>query len=136
MNTNELEEGTWLVVVDGNSTSYKQIKPDFLEVEAALSYLQEKMVKEMHKICEMRPKTTIMSKKEQKAWAKYKEIMGKDMPKYFEFPSLYEISQKGCEFLKENIVKKKTHKKSKTYKTLEEEKKRIINPILQLDFKD
>jgi hypothetical protein len=136
METNELEEGTWLVVIDGNSTSCHKIKPDFPELEAALFYLKEAMVKEMCKICQLRPQKVLISKKEQKAWAKYKEIMGKDIPLYFEFTSLYEIAESGCNFIREKIIKKKQSKskRSKTYKDLKIESLEVINnSISQLD---
>jgi hypothetical protein len=34
-----LQKGTWLVVVEDGSTSAVQIKPDFAEIDAALHYV-------------------------------------------------------------------------------------------------
>ena len=120
-----LEKGTWLVVVEDGSTSATQIKPDFAEIDAALYYMKEAMVRAMAKKAELRPHSTKMSKKEIKAWEAYEATMGKDMPTYFSYPSLYDIATAGCETIKEKAKKNK--------KKFEKEIKRNGNPISDLE---
>lgn len=103
-----LTNGSWLVIVNGNSTSIRKvIEPKFLELEASLKYLEEGLCSAMLDSAKLRPRSTPISKKEQKAWAAFQKIMGKDHPVYFEFASLHEIAQKGCEYLRKVMVENK-----------------------------
>ena len=121
----DLEKGTWLVVVEDNTTSAVQVNPDFIEIDAALHYMKEAMVRSMAKKAELRPHSTKMSKKEIKAWETYNETMGKDMPTYFSYPSLYDIATAGCEAIREKVKKNKNK--------FAKEIKRNINPITDLE---
>lgn len=103
-----LSEGSWLVTISPGSKSAKNfIKPKFAELDAALYFLHEGLTKAMIKASEMRPRSTKMSVKEQRAWKAYKKIMGEDIPAYFEYASLSEIADKGCEYLKKVIYENK-----------------------------
>jgi hypothetical protein len=87
--------------------------------------MKEAMVRAMSKKAELRPHSTKMSKKEIKAWEAYEATMGKDMPTYFSYPSLYDIATAGCEAIKEKAKKNK--------KKFAKEIKRNINPISDLE---
>ena len=103
------DNGHWLVVKTKGCSSATQIDPDYAELDAALYHVREAMIQAMHKKSELRSKSGLMSEKEQRAWKAYDKIMGADKPTYFEFPSLYEIAQAGCDVIKEkakrNIAK-------------------------------
>lgn len=125
---NDLGKGSWLVVVEDNCTSTTPIDPDFTELDAALYYVKEAMIKAMSEKSKMRPKSVRMSNKELKAWKAYEKIMGDDKPAYFEFASLDEIAKAGCEVIKSRSVsnKKKYRKKCKN-------KIENMNSILELE---
>ena len=96
-----LSNGVWLVIVkDGSTSCRRKINPKLIELDGALHYLQEGLCKALIKASEMRPKSTPISKKEQKAWSAYKKAMGKDMPRYFEYASFSEIADAGCDYIK------------------------------------
>jgi len=124
-----LSDGAWLVVKNGNCTTTIPVKPDFVEVDAALNYLIEGMVQAMLKESEMRPSSTRMSKKEIKAWKTYEKTMGKDKPTYFVYSSMCEIAHAGRKYLRERIVVKK--KKRIKKEIIESEK--TIDPIMALE---
>jgi len=132
-----LDRGSWMVIVRGNSTSIKSIKtpikPKVIELDAALHYLSEGLVKAMHKASEMHPKSTLMSKKEQKAWKEYRRIMGKDdIPTYFQFDSLYDIADKGSKYLREIILENDCDVK-KIKEKYEIKKRDVTNSIEELE---
>lgn len=103
-----LSNGCWLVVVRGGSTCCRNfIDPKLVELDAALKYLEDGLVEAMHEAAKMRPRSVKMSKKELKAWKAYEKVMGKDNPSYFEYASLWEIANKGCEYLKKIIYENK-----------------------------
>lgn len=100
-----LTNGTWMVVVTRGSTSCRRlIRPKCMELEAALHFLSEGLCKAMSDKSKMRPRQVKMSKKEIKAWRVYKKTMGKDMPRYFEYPSFQEIADAGAEYLRKVIL--------------------------------
>lgn len=123
--SNNLSKGSWLVVVEEGCTSTYKIDPDFPELDAALHYVKEAMVKEMHEASKMRPHSVNMSIKERKAWATYEKIMGKDKPSYFKFASLYDIAQAGCQ-----VIKKEAMNNKKKYRA---KPKREVNSIMDLE---
>lgn len=126
-----LPNGSWLVVVEKGCTSCKRyIRPMLPELDAALHYLQEGLCKAMHKVSELRPHSTKMSKKERRAWDAYEKIMGKDMPSYFYYPSLNEIAEKGCEYLKQIMLENNLDKDKIKEKY---EVKKVIDTILDLE---
>lgn len=126
MNDDELRDGAYLVVKSEHCTSTRPIKSDFVELDAALSFLHEGMIKAMLKGAELRPKSVRMSTKEIKAWRAYKKIMGKDIPRYFEYSSMNDIAQSGCDYIRKKIIAKKK-------KERREEIVDMGNPILVLD---
>ena len=102
-----LAEGYWLVTVKSGSKSIRQmLKPSFVEVDAALEILKDSMLDAMRKASLMRSKSSPLSVKEQKAWKVFEEAMGDDMPKYFEFASLNDIAEAGCQAIREKIINK------------------------------
>ena len=136
----DLGKGTWIVIKKDNSTSArstKKLEPKFEEIIAALHYLQDGMVNEMSKRSTMRPSSTLMSKKEQKAWATFKKTMGKDVPKLFEMASLHEISQAGIDYLQKHISEAKRrhipvselNEKTKQKKAKEDRENNSINDL-------
>lgn len=125
------KDGAYLYIKDGNCTTSKPITPGFEELDAALHYLSEGMVKAMLKKSKLRPTVTPLSKKEIKAWAAYKKIMGKDTPSFFQYDSLYDIAQEGCKYVRNKIIKKELQKKEKDIK-----EENIVNPISSLDLGD
>jgi len=125
MRNEELSKGTWLVVVEEGHTSATQIEPDFPELDAALYHVKEGMLKAMHEKSKMRPSSIPWSKKEIKAWDAYQKIMGKDMPTYFQFPSLHDIAKAGCE-----VIREKAKKEKKKYRNKPNKK---VNPIMDLE---
>ena len=89
-----LGNGAWLIVVDKGSTSIRRaVKPKCMELEAALHFLREGLTRAMSKKSELRQREVKLSDKERKAWERYKKTMGDDMPKYFEYPSFWEIAE-------------------------------------------
>ena len=102
-----LSEGSWLVIVKPNGKSARRLlNPGFAEVAAALEEFKEEMVMAMGKANEMRPKVTPISEKEQKAWKAFQDTMGDDMPKYFEYASLSDIAQAGCDIIQKKVENK------------------------------
>jgi hypothetical protein len=109
--------GSWLVIVKPGTTSICPIsKPEYAKLDVALSEFKEVVVKAMFKASELRPKVTKLSKKEQKAWKAYEDIMGKDKPSYFYYPSLNDIVQEGCEAIKKLMIEKDKTLKDDTMK--------------------
>jgi hypothetical protein len=100
--------GSWMVVVHKNGLSARSlIKPKLLEIEAAIFYLKEILREELSKASRMRPASAVMSKKEQKAWKAYRKIVGKDMPSYFQYDSIYDVVEKACEKFSDIIIENK-----------------------------
>jgi hypothetical protein len=125
-----LGEGAWLVMVKPGSKSIRTaIRPSFIELETALRYLEDGLCEAMRKAGEMRPRTTKLSPKEQKAWNAYKKAMGKDMPTYLEYASLSEIAEAGCEYIHKIMVENNMSEIEKKYPL----KIRSTNPILGLE---
>jgi hypothetical protein len=121
-----LTKGKWLVIVDENSSSATtRIDPDFIELYAASHEVKEKMAEALHEKSKLRPSSQKISKKEQKAWEAYKEIMGEDVPALFEYASVYEIVEAGIDVLIEQAKCNKKRTKQK--------KKKTINPIYQIE---
>jgi hypothetical protein len=116
-----------LVTKEKGSTGFTPIDPDFIELKAAFEHIKEKMVKEMLKASELRPKSGVkMSDKELKAWKAYEDIMGDDKPKYFEYASLHEIASSA-----EKIVLQYAKKEKKKFDKINVDKS--INSIHMLD---
>lgn len=110
-----LQMGTWLVVVKAGCTSCRPIdKPEYAKLDFALHELKEVMVKAMLEAAKLRPSVTKLSKKEQKAWKAYEEIMGKDKPSYFHFASMEEIAREGCEAIKKIMIERDKELKDDT----------------------
>jgi len=126
-----LPNGSWLVIVKKGCTSCKRlIKPSFLELDAALHYLEEGLTNAMAEASKMRPRSTKMSKKERGAWDVYEKTMGKDMPRYFEYSSLGEIAEKGREYLKKVMLENSCDKDKIRAKY---EVIKVIDTILDLE---
>lgn len=131
-----LEEGSWMVVVKKNSTSIKSIKKPIksklIELDSALHYLSEGLIESMHEASKMRPRATLLSKKEQKAWEAYKKIMGKDMPTYFYYDSLHDIADRGCKYLRKVILENNCDV-NKIKEKYEIKKREVNNSIEELE---
>lgn len=123
--TDYLSDGFWLVEVDGGSRSYIPIKPDYPELDAALKTLKNELTQGLLKESEIKPKVTILSKKERKAWDAYEKIMGDEKPTCFYYDSIHDIVHNACE----NIHKKTMNKKRRSKKAM---KKPIKNTIKEL----
>ena len=129
MNPNDIDYGTYLVVVEKHNRTTIPIKPDFKEIDAALYFLREEMIKVMLKKAKMRGNVTLMSPKERKGWEAFRKVTGeKDIPRYFSFPSMHDIADAGCKFIRKKIVAKKKPKKQKVVKSTE-----ITNVISSLE---
>jgi len=103
-----LYNGAWLVIVKKGGVSVRQaLNPKFAELDAALEYLEEELVKGMHEASKMHPASTLMSKKEQKAWAAYKKIMGGKIPTMFCYSSHHDIARGGCNHIKKIMIEHK-----------------------------
>jgi len=127
-----LTTGAWLIIVTKGCKSIKTtLKPKLAELDAALEYLHEGLCKAMYKANEMRPRSIVMSKKEQKAWKAFDKIMGKDKPNGFEFASNSEIADKGCEYLRNIMLENKCDIK-KIEKKYKIKPRKIINAISDL----
>ena len=103
-----LSEGHWLVSVKHNNTSVRKcIEPDYAKVLAAMHEASDAMCKVALKESEMRPPSTLMSEKEQRAWAEswvvFRKIIGKDMPRTFTMSSIHDIIEAGLDELKKHI---------------------------------
>lgn len=103
-----LDEGHWLVSVEKNNTAVRIcIKPAYAEVLAAMEVATDAMCKAALKEAEMKPPSTLMSKKEQRAWAEswvvFRKIIGKDMPRSFTMSSIHDIIQAGINELKKRM---------------------------------
>ncbi len=94
-----LPEGAWLVIVGpGNTAIRRALNPAYAELEAAMRTAEDAMCTAMIEASKLRPREHEMSKKEQRAWAAYKEIMGDDVPRYLgEYASVQEIVQAGLD---------------------------------------
>lgn len=131
-----LGKGSWLVIVNDGCTSIRSVvNPKFIELDAALKYLEESLCDAMSKASEMRPMSIPISEKEQKAWKAFRTIVGKDMPRYFEYKSLSEIANKGCEYIKK-IMLENNMDLDKIKKKYEIKKKEVKNSIFGLGIKD
>ena len=131
-----LGRGAWLVTVEPGSKSIRTaISPKFIELEAALKYLEDGLCNALSKASEMRPRSTPISEKEQRAWKAFRTIVGMDMPRYFEYASFSEIAQKGCEYIKKVMIENNMNIE-KIKEKYEVKKRDIINPILGLEIED
>jgi hypothetical protein len=128
-----LGQGAWMVIVDKNCTSIRTVvNPKFIELDAALKYLEEGLCRAIAKASEMRPTSEPIGEKEQNAWKAFRTIMGKDMPRYFQYASFSEISQKGCEYIRK-IMLENNMDVAKIKKKYEIVKKECKNTILGLE---
>jgi hypothetical protein len=128
-----LGQGAWMVIVDKNCTSIRTIiNPKFIELDAALKYLEDGLCRAIAKASEMRPTSEPIGEKEQKAWKAFRTIMGKDMPRYFQYASFSEISQKGRDYIRK-IMLENNMDVVKIKEKYEIVKKECTNPILELD---
>lgn len=128
-----LEKGAWLVIVKNGSTSIRtQLNPKLAELDAALKYLEDGLADVIMKAGEMRPQKIKMSEKEQKAWKAYKKIVGDDMPNYFQFSSIQEISEKACNYIKK-IMLENNMNIEKIKEKYEIKRKEMVNGILNLE---
>jgi len=128
-----LAPGAWLVVVDGNCTSVKKaVNPKFIELDAALKYLETGLCNALLKASEMRPKTIRITEKERRAWREFRRIMGEDMPSYVEYPSNCEVAQKACEYIRKIMIESNCNidKIKENYETKE---RKFTNPIFDLE---
>lgn len=128
-----LSNGVHMVFVQGGSVSIDmKFVPSWKELDAALHYLREGMVKAMSEKSKMRLHQSVkMSPKEIKAWAAYKKTMGKEIPRYFEYPSHWDIADAGIEYIRKIMIEcdmdvKKIKKKCKI------KERKFINSILSL----
>jgi hypothetical protein len=139
MSFNDLEgtgNGCWLVIKDDNSTSYRQIDPLFAELDAALHFLREGMIKKMLEKSSMRPINVKLTKKEKRAWEAYQKIMGKDKTSFFEYPSMHEIAEHGCKYVRNILLENEMNieKIAKKHCKKTRRNSRIkINPISDLE---
>lgn len=127
-----LGKGAWMVIVEPSSKSIRtQVQPKFVELDAALRYLEDGLCKAMTKASEMRPHSVQISKKEKKAWDAFQKIIGKDIPRYFEYPSHWEIVNSGCEYLRK-IMLENNMNVDKIKEKYGVKKKEVKNVILDL----
>lgn len=127
-----LYNGAWLVVVEKGSVSIRQaLNPKLTELDAALYYLREELVRAISKKAEAQPKSIPISKKEQKAWAKFKRSMGKNMLNLLHYPSYYDIADSGCQRVRKIMLENKmsVDKIKEKY----EGKGKVVNAIEDLD---
>jgi len=129
MQLDNCDEGVWLVIKNGSCTTTRPVAPDYVELDAALHFLQDRMTEVMMEKSKLQSTSVKMSKKEIKAWKAFDKVMGKDHPTRYTFPSMHDIADAGCKYIKSKIkssVSKKVKiKKIKEYKPLD--------PILSLD---
>ncbi len=91
-----LSKGCWLVRVDDGCTSIcHSVTPDTAAVEHAFKIAEDKLVKILAKVSEVRMKltTTALTEREIRAIAAYSNVMGEEKVLYFEYPSLYEMAK-------------------------------------------
>ena len=101
-----LTDGHWSVHVQPGCISMrKSIDPEYESVCAVLKEYQDEIVKHLMVAMEIRPKETPCSKKEKLAWQQFKDTMGEDMPKLFEYSSVQECAEKASEFILSKIKK-------------------------------
>jgi hypothetical protein len=99
---NGLREGHWQVWVrKGQTTIRTPIWPARDEVGAAMLEAEEAMIKALAEADKMRPPVIKMSKRHQKAWARYVKEAGEEAFRTFSHGSLFDIVQAGIKALKE-----------------------------------
>lgn len=99
-----LEQGAWLVVVDGGCTSIRRcIEPDKASVEAAFKITVDKLVNIIAKASEARPKSTPLTPLEQKAIKAYYKVMGDEKMLMFNCQSMHGIAQEILAAVKLNL---------------------------------
>jgi len=102
-----LNNGMWLVEVKEGSTACTTLKDaEYAKLDAALYEFKEALLSAMSKESQLKPKATKLSKKEQRAWKAYEDIMGKDMPQYFYYSSLDAIAKAGCEVIRKRMIER------------------------------
>jgi hypothetical protein len=112
-NYDGLQKGHWLLNVQPGSTSYRyklDTEAEYPNLIAAIEEYKDILIEKMRKAGELRPRSIQMSKKETKAWEKYKEIMGKDIPSYFEYESLQGIVDEWVKKITEILLEKRNKK--------------------------
>ena len=98
-----LEQGAWLVMVDSDCTSIRKcIEPDKASVEAAFKITEDKIVNIIAKACEARPKSTLLTPREQKAIKAYYKVMGEEKLLMFNYQSMYGMAQEILAAVKPN----------------------------------
>lgn len=113
-----LEKGHWLINIMPNSTSLRyKLNPEieYPNLAAALEEYKDEIVSCMSEASKLRPHSIKMSKKEIKAWNEYKKIMGKNIPMYFGYMSLWDIANAGIKRLGEKIIEKRKNERPKEY---------------------
>ena len=128
-----LGEGDWLVTVKPGSQSMRtMLNPDLANLEAAIHHLEDGLVRAIAKASELKPRSTPLTPKEQKAWKAFDKIMGNEKVRYFaQFSSYYDIASAGCQHIHKIMVENNcdVEKIKKKYPI----KKRNENSILDLE---
>lgn len=100
-----LSKGAWLVIVRPGFKSMKRLlntnNPD---LKGALQYLHDGLCESLREAGRMRPRSVLMSKKEQKACKQFEKTMGDDISRYFEYSSYDEMATKACEYVEKVMV--------------------------------
>lgn len=113
---NCLQAGHWLINIMPGSTSLRyKLNPEveYPNLAAALEEYKDELISVMSNASKLRPHSIKMSKKEIRAWNKYKEIMGKDIPTYFGYMFLWDIVNEGIKKLEEKIIGKRKNERPK-----------------------
>lgn len=96
-----LSNGCHLVVIERGCTSSKRtVEPSTSSVQLAYFLVQRKIENIIAKACEARPKSTPLTKKEQRAIKAYYDIMGKEKMLMFTWPSIHDIAEQITDSIK------------------------------------
>ena len=97
-----LMQGHWQIWVRKGMTTIRQpIYPARMEVAAAMLEAEEAMLDALREADKMKPPVIKMSKKHQKAWARYVKEAGDEAFSTYSHGSLFDIIQAGIKALKD-----------------------------------
>ena len=100
-----LGPGDWLISVKPGSTSARRtVEPNFAALSFALKHYEDYIVDRLHEASKLRPASTALTKREQKAWKLYEGVMGSQRPSMFLYQSLQGIVEEANKFIKEKMM--------------------------------
>jgi hypothetical protein len=95
-----LPDGAWLVIVRGGSRRIRALldtRPADATLQAALAEFETDLGATIVEASQAEPTTRPLSKREQRAWRAYAQVMGEDCPLTFTRPAAADIARRALD---------------------------------------